>query len=230
MININDVYAYLSEKEPDTANSICYASELLLSKIDEAIEALKKRRLNAASNDDDDEYERLTNYRDKLKEYKKDINKYLNYTKRSSIDESNDNISQYGIGVESDSNITQNEMYRSYYEPQQDEIITKLNYNNEEKIGEHVKRCMRELEKVKHQFSHNELLALLNKQKSKEIFGIPFPFFIVDRDDKNVPTRRYWKDPFIFNGQKYYITNHWYEHNHEKFDKWYKGINKMRGR
>ena len=41
MINIDDVYAYLGENEPDIANSICYASEWLLSKIDEAIEAFK---------------------------------------------------------------------------------------------------------------------------------------------------------------------------------------------
>lgn len=188
--------------------------------------------IKRASNDDDDEYERLTNYRDKLKEYKKDINKYLNYTKRSSIDESNDNISQYGIGVESDSNITQNEMYRSYYEPQQDEIITKLNYNNEVKIGKHVIRCMRELEKKKHQFSCNELLALLSVQKSKEIFGLSYSFFIEDKnkiyDDKK--RGRYWVDPFTFNGKKYYITSQWYEHNREKFNKWYKGINRMRGR
>ena len=63
MINIDDVYAYLGENEPDIANSICYASEWLLSKIDEAIEALKERRITAASNDNDEEYERLKNYR-----------------------------------------------------------------------------------------------------------------------------------------------------------------------
>lgn len=42
MINFEEVYQYLNENEPEIANSICYVSEMLLSHIDEAIEALKK--------------------------------------------------------------------------------------------------------------------------------------------------------------------------------------------
>lgn len=364
MINIDDVYAYLNENEPDIANSICYASELLLSKIDEAIEALKIRRINAASNDDDDEYERLKNYRDKLKEYKKDINKYLNYTKKFSVGESDDNISPFISEFETNSIIVQDEIYQpkvdyakyaidsskphtldesythkkicnfmyngikysvndwtdaliticnllakkskttfdslidspsfkgrkiSYFGykyvkdknlriegtnvyvwmnlsansitklikkiliafnenpddfyiylkadytelhygvSRQDETITKPDYNDEEKIGKHVKRCMRELENKNHQFSNNELLALLNVHKSKDIFGISFPFFVNSKNmihDKN-GRGKYWKEPFRFNGELYYITSQWYEHNREKFDKWFERINRM---
>lgn len=112
MINIDDVYAYLGENEPDIANSICYASEWLLSKIDEAIEALKERRITAASNDNDEEYERLKNYRDKLKEYKRDINKYLNYAESNSSDDRDSTPSQFIPGFESDSDIAQDEMYQ----------------------------------------------------------------------------------------------------------------------
>lgn len=44
MINFEEVYQYLNEKEPEIANSIYYASEMLLSQIDKAIEALRKQK------------------------------------------------------------------------------------------------------------------------------------------------------------------------------------------
>ena len=367
MINIDDVYAYLSENEPDIANSICYASEWLLSKIDEAIEALKERRVAAASNDNDSEYERLTNYRDRLKEYKKDINTYLDYATKEVIStEKAEDTSPYIPGFESDSNITQDEMYQSrvdyakyavdsskphtlnesytykkicnfmyngvkypatdwtdalikicnllakksrgtfeslldspafkgrklsylsleyvkdknikiegtkvyvwinlsanaiadliqklliafnenpgdfyvylkadytelhYGQSKQDQVITKPIANNEEKIGKHVKKCMRNLEAKKHFFSHNELLALMELKHSKKIFGINYPFFVASENmiyDKN-GRGRYWKEPFTFNGHKYYITSQWYDYNREQFDRWYESILKVRG-
>lgn len=364
MINIDDVYAYLSEHEPDIANSICYASEWLLSKIDDAIEALKERRIVAASNDNDEEYEQLTNYRDRLKEYKKDINKYLNYTRNNSIDENYNNTSLFLPGFKSDSNLTQDEIYQSKVDyskyavdsskphtlnenytykkiccfmyngikytvndwtdtlvticnilakkskntfeklvdspnfkgrkisyfglkyikdknvkidgtniyvwvnlsanaivdliqkiliafndnpgdfyvylkadytalhnsnSKPDQTTTKVKQNNEEKIGKHVKKRMRELEAQKYTFSHNELLALLNAQKSKEIFGITYPFFVESQNmvyDKN-GRGRYWKEPFRFNGKLYYITSQWYEYNRVKFDDWFNKLNRM---
>ncbi|MFR2515476.1 MAG: hypothetical protein ACLS8V_00570 [Ruminococcus sp.] len=363
MINIDDVYAYLGENEPDIANSICYASEWLLSKIDEAIEALKERRITAASNDNDEEYERLKNYRDKLKEYKRDINKYLNYAESNSSDDRDSTPSQFIPGFESDSDIAQDEMYQEkvdyakyavdsskphtlnenythkkicrfmyngtkynvtdwtdalikicnilvkkpkktfetlidspnfkgrkisyfgskyvkdknmkidgtnvyvwtnlstnaiadliqkiliafnenpgdfyvylkadytplhYGDSKQEQIRPITLSNDEEKIGKHVQKCMRELEAKQYHFTHNELLALLNVQESKKIFGITYPFFTDNKSkiyDKNGHIR-FWKEPFRFNGKYYYITSQWFDHNREKFDAWFKGINR----
>ena len=87
---------------------------------------------------------------------------------------------------------------------------------------------MRELEAKKHSFSHNELLALIDANQSKKIFGINYPFFVASENmiyDKN-GRGRYWKDPFTFSGHKYYITSQWYEYNRDKFDEWYNRIKK----
>ena len=79
MADIKDVYAYLDKNEPDIATKICYASEMLLSELDNAVEALKVRRIEATKIDDDAEVDKLRDYRDMLKKYKNDINEYLNY-------------------------------------------------------------------------------------------------------------------------------------------------------
>ena len=79
MEKIEEVYAYLNENEPEIASNICYASEMLLSELDKALEVLKARRKQAVENDDDKEYEKLTKYRDTLSTYKENINAYLDY-------------------------------------------------------------------------------------------------------------------------------------------------------
>ncbi|HAJ97232.1 MAG TPA: hypothetical protein DCO72_05800 [Ruminococcus sp.] len=79
MGKIEEVYAYLNENEPEIASNICYASEMLLSELDRALEVLKTRRKQAVENDDDKEYEKLTRYRDILGVYKENINTYLDY-------------------------------------------------------------------------------------------------------------------------------------------------------
>lgn len=358
MINFEEVYQYLNEKEPEIANSIGYASEMLLSQIDKAIEALRKRRVEAVNNDEDEECERLRNYRDRLKEYKEDINTYLNYATNSVKSSNNEEVSSFIPGFKADNDITQDEtctmptdyskynvdnskphtldetfthkkicafMFRrekytvnnwqdtlvklcnllsdlypnktkslvnnpkfegrkvSYFsynyvkgknikidganiyvwinlsandivkvitnlliefnEHPSDFYVylradyTELHYgeqnsqpkvidDDEEKIGKHVKKCMRELEAKNYSFSHNELLALKDTAQSKKIFGITYPFFVESKDmiyDQN-GRGRYWKKPFRLNGELYYITSQWYEHNREKFDKWYNKI------
>lgn len=360
MINFEEVYQYLNEKEPEIANSIYYASEMLLSQIDKAIEALRKRRVEAVNNDEDEECERLRNYRDRLKEYKEDINTYLNYATNSVKSSNNEEDSPFIPGFKSDSDITQDEMYTSptdyskynvdnskphtldetfthkkicafmfrrekhvvnnwqdtlvklcnllstlypskitslvsnpkfegrkvsyfsynyvkgknikidgtsiyvwinlsandivkvitnlliEFDEQPNEFYiylradyTELHYgeqasqpkvinDDEEKIGKHVKKCMRKLEAKNYTFSHNELLALKDTVQSKKLFGITYPFFIESKNmiyDKN-GRGRYWKDPFKFNGELYYITSQWYEHNRNKFDAWFKRISK----
>lgn len=204
MINIEDVYAYLSENEPDIANQICYASEMLLSNIDKAIEALKNHRINATASDNDEELERLTNYRDRLKDYKEEINAYLNYATRETQPDSNEKEDLSQVEIEN------------------------IAIDDEERIGRHVQRCMRELEAKHYNFTQNELLALLNKQQSKIIFGINFPFF-VDSENKiydNNGYKRYWTKTYKFNGKSYYITSEWYDYNREKFDAWFRSINR----
>lgn len=206
MINFEEVYQYLNENEPEIANSICYASEMLLSHIDEAIETLKKRKVEAAENDNDSEYNRLTGYRNNLKDCKRAIETYLNYA-TNKIDSPSNTELHCGEQFEQYTNIV----------------------DNDEKIGKHVKKCMRELEAKNYTFSHNELLALLNAQKSKDIFGISFPFFVNDKNmiyDQN-GIGRYWVDPFRFNGKLYYITSQWYVRQRVKFDDWFKEINKV---
>ena len=89
MINFEEVYQYLNEKEPEIANSICYASEMLLSQIDKAIEALRKRRVEAVN---------------------EDINTYLNYATNSVKLSNNEEDSPFISGFKSDRDITQDEM------------------------------------------------------------------------------------------------------------------------
>lgn len=360
MINFEEVYQYLNENEPKLANQICYASELLLSHIDEAIEVLRERRKQAVEIEDDVECDRLKNYRDMLKEYKKDINTYLNYATRKTQPVSNEKEdSPFIPGFESEIDITQDELYKnptdySRYninsskphsldedfthtkicafmfrnkkykvKSWQDAIVTLcnllakksekifntlisnptfikrkvsyfgydkvngrnalikdtniyvwtnlsaneiakfisdllisfgenpndfyiylradfterhysntddviINYDSKEKIGKHVQKCMRELEAKHYNFTHNELLVLLDAKKSKELFGITYPFFTDNKNklyDKNGHIR-FWKDPYKFNGKYYYITSQWFDHNREKFDAWFKGINR----
>ena len=44
MATIDDVYAYLQKNEPQIANSICYASEMLLTALNDGIVALKTNK------------------------------------------------------------------------------------------------------------------------------------------------------------------------------------------
>lgn len=77
MTDMKKVYAYLSEHEPPIADSISYASELLLTELDAALQALKKRRMDAVEQDDDRMLSVLTAYRDTLNQYKTNISGYL---------------------------------------------------------------------------------------------------------------------------------------------------------
>lgn len=75
---LKDVYAFLAENEHEIADSIGYASELLLSGIDKALQALKIHRLEAVDSDDDDRLKLMTSYRDIMKDYRSNIEGYLN--------------------------------------------------------------------------------------------------------------------------------------------------------
>ncbi len=77
MTDMKEVYKYLSEMEPPIADSISYASELLLTELDSALKALKIRRMEAAESDDDHKLAVLTGYRNTLNSFKEDISGYL---------------------------------------------------------------------------------------------------------------------------------------------------------
>lgn len=362
MANIEDVYAYLDENEPDIAKSICYASEMLLSQLELAIQALKERRIAAVTVDDDIECELLKNYRDMLKEYKTEVNSYLNYATKQEIGSKKEHtLKQFLPGFEGDEKTTHDEMYKqkidykkytvdsskpytlnenfthkkicsfmfrnikytvndwtdalttfcnllseeykksfkplvnlpvfqgrkvSYFSynyvkdrnvkikgsnvyvwtnlsanaivnfikniliefnenPGDFYIYLKADYTelhsnekaqtnlpkrelaNEDKIGKHIKKCMRELETKQFNFPLHELEALLDLHQSKAIFGINVPFFMDNNDmDYDTYLSKYWKESFTFNGKKYYITSQWYERNRERFDAWYDKINR----
>ena len=83
MATIDDVYAYLQKNEPQIANSICYASEMLLTALNDGIVALRKKRTKAAEEDRDEDLNMLTQYRDVMNDYIKTINGYLDYQSKS---------------------------------------------------------------------------------------------------------------------------------------------------
>jgi hypothetical protein len=83
MATIDDVYAYLQKNEPQIANSICYASEMLLTALNDGIVALRKKRTKAAEEDRDEDLNMLTQYRDVMNDYIKTINGYLDYQLKS---------------------------------------------------------------------------------------------------------------------------------------------------
>jgi len=94
MEKIEEVYAYLNENEPEITSNICYASEMLLSELDNALEVLKTRRKQAVENDDDKEYEKLTRYRDTLSTYKENINAFLETSKISQSKKQSHHLSE----------------------------------------------------------------------------------------------------------------------------------------
>lgn len=83
MADMKEVYTFLQQNETPIADSIGYASELLLSELDDALKALKKRRVEAAENDDDILLETLTNYRNTLKGYRDNIESCLSISQSS---------------------------------------------------------------------------------------------------------------------------------------------------
>ena len=76
------------------------------------------------------------------------------------------------------------------------------------------------------------ITALTSKELSKQIIGINVAMLLPYDDKKDISlqgvtskgVRRYWKDVFYFNGNKYLITSQWYDNNREGFEKWYKGL------
>lgn len=77
MSDMKAVFNYLAKNEPKIADSISYASELLMSELDGGLKALKRRRVEAAENDEDTLLYELTEYRNTMKEYRNNIENCL---------------------------------------------------------------------------------------------------------------------------------------------------------
>lgn len=78
-ISLKEVYKFLAENEREIAYDINYASELLLTYLNEAVEKIKQRISNA-TNDDDYEMEMLMmSYRNVLNTYRENIEEFLNF-------------------------------------------------------------------------------------------------------------------------------------------------------
>ena len=96
------------------------------------------------------------------------------------------------------------------------------NRATDEKIGKYVIRTLRDLEAENYRFSDEMLSVLLDDKKSNIVFGITYAFF-TDSMDKTIDKygrSRYWKKPFFFNGQHFYVTSQWYEYNRKRFEAW----------
>lgn len=93
-----------------------------------------------------------------------------------------------------------------------------------------IKAAMRNLEKSGYRFTEEMLDNLQNADYSHDTFHMAWtekPFLEKDSSKTFIGTHyRYWVDPFIFNGQVFYIWSQWYDHNkhRERFTEWYNSL------
>ena len=64
----------------------------------------------------------------------------------------------------------------------------------------------------------NELNNLLNKEYSKQNFGINFPFCLETYLIATEQSRRYWKDPYDVCKKTVKVTSQWFEYNRSHFE------------
>ena len=100
-----------------------------------------------------------------------------------------------------------------------------------EKIGKHVQSCFRQLEN--YHFTPNELLAMQSGQWTLKTFGFSTP--LIKKYDLTKPIaeqikingyNRYWKNPYRICGEEYFVASQWLEVNRERFNNWFKLLNK----
>ena len=156
MSELKEVYAFLQENEEEVADSICYASELLLSELDEALKALKRRRLEATDSDNDDLLMKLTSYRTTLKKYRDEIECCLVFPQK------NDNTDYNNLETTFEDSETDPVDYASY----------KVNSNIEHSLLEnfvHKKICAFSFEGTKYSINTwKDTLILLCNLLAKE--------------------------------------------------------------
>ena len=100
---------------------------------------------------------------------------------------------------------------------------------DEEKIGKLVKKTMQQLSDSNHKFSSNELLAMQSAQWCKNTLGLYEVMLKKYNPELDITSQitisgypRFWKDLFVFNGEKYFVTSQWYERHRAAFVEWAK--------
>lgn len=65
--------------------------------------------------------------------------------------------------------------------------------------------------------SESEIVDFLNKQKSREVFGLGYPVLIESRSNN---PKRYYALPLVIRGKEYYLCSQWLEKNRENLVEW----------
>lgn len=91
------------------------------------------------------------------------------------------------------------------------------------KVGQFIKTAMTRLSFSEYEFSEDQLALMCTKEWSRETFGVRVWLPMIVPADKEFRRRRYYKEPFIFNGNSYYLYSQWEINSDmkERFIKWY---------
>lgn len=102
----------------------------------------------------------------------------------------------------------------------------------EDKIGKLVNKTMRMLSDSNYNFNQNEIIAMQSAQWSKDTLGVYEALIKKYNPELGITTQvtvngypRFWKEIFIFNGEKYFVTSQWYERHRKAFTEWAKRFN-----
>jgi len=97
----------------------------------------------------------------------------------------------------------------------------------EDKIGKLVNKTLRKLSDSAYKFSQNEIIAMQSAQWSKDTLGVYEALIKKYNPELDITTQvtingypRFWKEIFIFNGEKYFVTSQWYERHRKAFTQW----------
>ena len=131
------------------------------------------------------------------------------------------NISDFKIFIRAD-------FTELHKETENKEIVKE---SNQEKIGQHVRKCFKQLEN--YPFTVNELNAMQSGEWTLNTFGFSTP--MIKRYDYSKPIseqirkrgqNRYWVDTFKLQGVEYFVTSQWLKIHGERFDEWFNSLNR----
>ena len=91
-----------------------------------------------------------------------------------------------------------------------------------EAIGKDVQKFFRLLE-LHQDLREPFIQELCSKTKCKQIFNINYPVLIPilsGKEGKINGYKRYYSEPYNFNGKLYMLVNHWFVSNQSHFSKW----------
>lgn len=88
------------------------------------------------------------------------------------------------------------------------------------KIGELVKRHIKQIFLHCDNVEHDEVSSLLNRKYSKQMFGINFPFCIELANIERSQSKRYWTTVYLVRGKSVRVTSQWLETSRPLFMKY----------